>query len=254
MSKRYKDSKKNKKLTLIFEITILIAILIFYGIKIIKWFIDNNENEHIQEKISSYIEKNVEQENEKDKDDKYMIDFKSLKEINEDTCGWIKVGSTNIEYTIVKTDNNVYYLNHNFEKKENVAGWIFADYRNTFNETDQNRIIYGHNMKNGSMFAQLSDILKKEWYKKEENKYITLVTAEKTEKYEVFSIYEEKASDYPIKTDFLNYREYVSFIETLKNKSIYNFNTDTSNIKRILTLSTCGKDISNRIILHAKLL
>ena len=67
-------------------------------------------------------------------------------------------------------------MNHNFEKKYNIAGWIFADYKNNFDKTDKNIVIYGHNRKDGSMFGTLKNILKEEWYSNEENFVIDFIT------------------------------------------------------------------------------
>lgn len=255
MEKRHNKSRRIKNVLLLFIIIILIVILVYCGIKIAEWFIDNNENEQLQEELSNYIEKDIGKNNEKDDEiERYNIDFESLKKINADTCGFLKVNNTSIEYLIVKANNNEYYINHNFEKKQNVAGWIFADYKNKFDNTDYNIIIYGHNMKNGSMFGTLSDTLKEEWYENEENKYITLVTIDGTKKYEVFSIYEEEASDYPIQTEFSSNIEYINFLKIIKRKSIYDFNVNITDTKGILTLSTCSNNNLNRVILHAKLL
>ena len=73
------------------------------------------------------------------------------------------------------TDNN-YYLTHNLKKEYNGSGWVFMDYRNDLDGKDKNIIIYGHNMRDGSMFGSLKEILSANWYKNEENKYITFIT------------------------------------------------------------------------------
>jgi len=253
MAKRYKKNNRSIKLiVIVFILIIFIAILVISSIKIVQWFINNNENGEIQEKISNYIEENTNDNT--DKKEEYKIDFASLKEINPDMCAWLKVNNTNIEYTVVKTNNNTFYLNHNFEKKKNLGGWPFSDYRNKLDSTDYNIIVYGHNMKDGSMFGNLKDTLKEEWYQNEENRYVTFVTSNGTYKYEVFSIYEEKASDYYIQTDFDSNSEYIEFVKNLKDKSVYDFNIDVLDTNGILTLSTCGKDNRYRVVLHAKLI
>ena len=246
-----KPNNKIKILFVVILILILVGILIFSGIKIFNWFLNNKENNEIKENILSYVEEIENDEN--DKKTEYSIDFDSLKEINSDIVGFLKVNNTNIEYAVVKTNNNGFYLNHNFEKKQNLGGWIFADYNNKFDDTDYNIIIYGHNIKDGSMFGTLKNTFKEEWYKNEDNKYITFITENGTRKYEVFSIYEEKASDYPIQTKFSNDSEYLEFIKNLKEKSIYEFNADVSATTEIITLSTCGNSNTNRVLLHAKL-
>ena len=91
------------------------------------WFLNNRENKKIAEEISQAI---IIDEESKEEKDKYKVNFQDLKDKNSDTVGFLKVNGTNIEYTVVKGTNNSYYLKHNFNKKSNSAGWIFADYKN----------------------------------------------------------------------------------------------------------------------------
>ena len=152
--------KKNKILITLIQI-VLIAVIIFSGIKIIEWIKSNKKNKDIM----SEIKENVVINNEMDSNnEEYKIDFAKLKQKNSDAIAWIKVNGTDIDFPVVKGTDNSYYLTHNFDKEKNKAGWIFADYRNKFDGTDKNIIIYGHNMKNGSMFASLKDVIKEEWY------------------------------------------------------------------------------------------
>ena len=152
--------KKNKILITLIQI-VLIVVIIFSGIKIIEWIKSNKKNKDIM----SEIKENVVINNEMDSNnEEYKIDFAKLKQKNSDAIAWIKVNGTDIDFPVVKGTDNSYYLTHNFDKEKNKAGWIFADYRNKFDGTDKNIIIYGHNMKNGSMFASLKDVIKEEWY------------------------------------------------------------------------------------------
>ena len=252
-AKRY-ETKERQKRKIKFNIRsllmlVFIVLLIFSGIKIIKWIFGNKQNDEVQRSLEQYVE--IKEDENDTQDNGYKIDFKALKEKNSDTIGWLKVNGTNIEYVVVKGTDNDYYLSHNFEKQNNSAGWIFADYRNKFDYTDYNTVIYGHNMKNDSMFGTLKNVLSDEWYNNEENRHIILVTERGTFTYEVFSVYEEKASDYPIQTGFSNDNEYLNFLNTIKDKSIKDFNVELSAEKGILTLSTCGNDNKNRVILHA---
>ena len=99
--------------------------------------------------------------------------------------------------------------------------------------------------------SEIKNVLNEEWYNNEENRHIVLVTERGTFTYEVFSVYEDKASDYPITTEFKNDNEYLKFLKTIKKKSKYNFNVDVSEEKSILTLSTCATNNQNRVTLHA---
>ena len=244
--------KKNKKYKeVIFNLIvymILLFILIYSGIKIYKWYKDKTSNKEIVEQIKETVV--VEDKNEYKEE--YTIDFNKLIEQNKETVAWIKVNNTNIEYPVVKANNNNFYLNHSFDKSENLAGWIFADYRNKFDNTDKNIIIYGHNMRDGSMFGSLKNILNSDWYENEENTNITLYTENEKCIYKVFSIYKIESEDYYIKTEFSNDNEFEQFVNTIKNRSIKKFDIDVSKEDNILTLSTCANNNRYRIVLHAK--
>ena len=150
--------KKGKIFIFIIQI-ILIAVIIFSGIKIIEWIKSNKKNKEIMSEIKENIVMN---DGTNSNDEEYRVDFEKLKQKNPDTIAWIKVNGTDIDFPVVKGIDNSYYLTHNFNKEKNKAGWIFADYRNKFDGTDKNIIIYGHNMKDGSMFASLKNIIKEE--------------------------------------------------------------------------------------------
>ena len=88
------------------------------------------------------------------------IDFESLRKINSDVKGWIKVNGTKINYPFVQTSDNSFYLNHSFDKSKNKNGWVFLDYRNNLNNPNQkNCILYAHNMKNQTMFGTLKNTM-----------------------------------------------------------------------------------------------
>lgn len=246
---RKKKNKKYKKV--IFNLIvymILLLVLVYSGVKIYKWYKDNNKNNEIAEQIKGTV---VVEEKSEDKEE-YTIDFNKLKEQNKETVAWIKVNNTNIEYPVVKTKNNEFYLNHSFDKSENLGGWIFADHKNKFNGTDKNIVIYGHNMKDNSMFGTMQKILNPEWYNNEENTNIILKTEGKNYIYKVFSIYRIENEDYYIKTEFNNDSEFEQFLNTLKARSIRDFNMDMLESDSILTLSTCDNNNKYRVVLHAK--
>lgn len=185
---------------------------------------------------------------------KINVDFAALKAQNPDTVGYIKVNGTSIDYVVVKAADNEFYLNHDFNKNYNSAGWIFADYRNKFDTTDKNIVIYGHNMRDGSMFGTLKYILKSEWQEDSNNREVTLVTEQGQYKYQVFSVYSRDAEEYYINTEFNNIDEYTNFINEMKSRSYYDFGVEVNSNDKILTLSSCIGYGSERVILHAKLI
>ena len=252
MTKRRLKKKYRIFLTSIFALICLIC-LIYSIINIINWKLDVDRNKSIQENISENIEV-IQYNGEDNKVNKYNVDFKSLKEQNPDVVSYLKVNNTNIDYIVVRGKDNKYYLSHNFNKEYNVAGWIFSDYHNKFDDTDKNIIIFGHNTRDGSMFGTLKNVLNKEWYENKENHEVILVTEKDTYYYQVFSTYSVPVEDYYINTEFKDDNEFVEFIKTIKSRSIYDYGVDVSSKDRILTLSTCTPGATGRVVLHAKLM
>lgn len=251
MAKRFKEKPKKtaKQKVINLMLLIFIGLFIISAKEIIEWYLRNKENAKIQQKISQSI---VIREDEKNIQDKYIINFQELKQKNSDTVGWIKVNGTEVEHVVLQATDNDYYLTHNFEKNYNKSGWIFADYKNKLDGTDKNLIIYGHNVKDNSMFGSLRNILKEEWYNNKENYEVILITEKETAIYEVFSVYKIENEDYYLQTNFTSNEEFAKFINTIKLRSVKNFNVELTEKDKILTLSTCANNDNYRIVLHAK--
>ena len=251
--KRYNDDKKKKKrkakkIIIPILLLIFISIMIFTGIKIFNWLKENkNSNDIIED-----IQDSISIDDNTDTVDKYNIDFGSLKQKNSDTIAWLKVNGTDIEYPVVKTTNNDFYMTHSFDKSYNSAGWVFMDYKNKFDGTDNNMVIYGHNRRDGSMFGTLKNILTEEWQNNEENFIIPFITEQEKSEYQVFSVYRIEKEDYYITTNFGTDNEFKKFIDKIKSRSVKDFNVDVSTEDHILTLSTCADNNKYRVVLHAK--
>ena len=250
-----KKEKKEKKNTnqiinsiLNLFLIIFISLFIYSSMKIGRWYLNSKQNEKVKEEISKAI---TFQKNENGEDE-YMIDFESLKAQNPDTVAYLKVNNTDVDFAVVKTTNNGYYLSRNFNKEYNLGGWIFADYKNRFDGTDKNIVVYGHNMRDGSMFGTLKDILKEEWYNNEENYEIIFISENEKSIYQVFSIYQIEVEDYYIKTNFANDEDFKNFLNTIKNRSVKDFNIELTENENILTLSTCSNNNQYRVVLHAR--
>ena len=232
---------------------ILICVFTFgfvYGsYKVFTWKKDNDNTLDIKNEIDKSIDIVVNNDIVS-----FNIDFDSLKRVNKDTVAYLKVNNTNIDYVVVKGNDNSYYLKHNLYKKKSSAGWVFADYHNKFDGSDKNIVIYGHNMKSGIMFGSLKKVLNEKWYLNEDNRLINLITTDKEHLYYVFSVYKIKKENYYINTKFKNNFEFLTFINTLSKRSIYNFGVKLDENDKILTLSTCSSGSSYRTVLHAKLI
>lgn len=247
--KRNKNSIKNrKKKNIMIKCIQLICVIliIFSSMEIYKWVKENNENRDALGKLQNIISKDT--KNDKDNE----INYNALQSINSDIVAWIKINNTNVNYPVVQTENNEFYLNHNIEKNENKAGWIFMDYRNNLNNKDKNIIIYGHNRMDGSMFSSLKNLFQKQWYENEQNLKIQLITESETLIYQIFSIYEINNEDYYITTGFDNNEKFNQFLNNIKSRSIKDFGVNVTEKDQILTLSTCSSNNKDRYVVHAK--
>ena len=214
---------------------------------------NNKIKEEIKQNVTVITEKKHDEETGKEIiEEQYVVDFNSLKQQNSDTVAYLKIKNSDIEYAVVKANDNDYYLTHNFKKQYNTAGWIFADYKNKFDGTDKNIVIYGHSMKDESMFGSLYRIFNSEWLNNSDNLDIIFNTADGDHIYRIFSMYRIEAEDYYITTNFSSDKELDTFIKTLKSRSSRNFNTSVDGSDQIITLSTCTSDLSKRIAVHAK--
>lgn len=177
-----------------------------------------------------------------------------LKETNRDTVGWVTVNNTTVNYPVVQSTNNSYYLNHDFNKHSNSLGWIFMDYRNNATDLDQNTVIYGHNIaKDKLMFGNLSATLNPNWYTKASNQYITFNTSSKDMQWRIFSIYKIAATNDYLYNTFETQEDFLTFANKIKSRSIYDFGVEIKENDKLLTLSTCQNSGKSRLVVHAVL-
>ncbi len=269
MKKKLKIKWKN--IILIILIITSFILLIYSLINIINWFNDNNKSKEIindlNEKIIVTQDNEIntitfQNEEEIKEDDPYWdfikmslinVNLNELKNINDETVGWLKVNGTNINYPFVQANDNKYYLTHDFYKQNNGGGWVFLDYRNKKELEDKNNIIYAHGRANETMFGSLKNILSSEWINDEKNFTIQISTDNKSYLWQVFSIYKILNTNDYIKIDFNDDEDFLNFINKLKNRSNFDFKTTVNKNDRILTLSTCYNNYQ-KVVLHAKLI
>jgi sortase B len=179
-------------------------------------------------------------------------------DINPDYFGWIRVTGTNIDYPFVRSHDNKDYLTLDFNRNYSDAGSLFMDYRNLGNFNDKHTIIYGHYMKNKTLFHNLTLYHEKDFY--EENQVIEIAGLYETKTYKIFSVYEISADDYAFTLDFDEEIDYQNYLETLKKLSRHTneLENELENeieidpTKRLLSLVTCSYGVGNgRTIIHA---
>ena len=144
-----------------------------------------------------------------------MLTLMNFLKKNPDTVGWIKVEGTKVNYPVVQSTDNDYYLSHAFNKTANQGGWIFADYRVNFKDFGKNTIIYGHNMNNKTMFGSIPNMLYNSYLSNSSNYYIKMSTPTSNSVWKVFSIYTVDPQTYYLKTNFKS-EPYSKFLSTLK--------------------------------------
>ncbi len=277
---RYKYQKviRKKKRKLRLRKWVIVCFFIFFlGVflfslyQLYAWFVDNKEIETMQDEIKEEVKVTEKEDTENtetvnppvDEKDDYWdyikmnlleVDFNELLTKNSDTVGWVQVKGTNINYPIVQTTDNSYYLSHAFDKSVNDAGWVFMDYRNDAINFNQNTIIYAHSRYNGTMFGSLKNILNSSWYTNKENHIIRLSTPTENTMWQVFSVYTVPKESYYITPSFNTEEEYSEFLDTVKSRSEVDFSGTVNTSDKVLTLSTCKDNYGNRIVMHAKLI
>lgn len=171
----------------------------------------------------------------------------------EDYRGWIKIDNTNINYPIVQGKDNSFYLDKDINKNYLSSGSIFMNYLN-HGSNDENTVLFGHHMRNKTMFAQLNKYKEKEFFYGN-NDIVIEVENGKVLKYKVFSAYVTDSKDNYIKTNFDDKDQYKEFLEDIKNKSQYKLDIDVNENDKIITLSTCSYEFNDaRMVVHGKLL
>lgn len=191
----------------------------------------------------------IAKENVKISKNERKIDFKKLKSQNQDIAGWIYIRGTTIDYPIVQGKDNEEYLHQDFNKKKSSTGTIFLDNNCKKDFTSDNNIIYGHHMKNGTMFAQLLKFREKSFLKKHNE--IMIFTPDRTIHLKVISAYAQKAQN-KIPVTFANDEQKKAYIKKIESMSEQTIKTSRINDSHIYTFVTCsyeGED--NRTYVHA---
>jgi len=176
--------------------------------------------------------------------------FDKMRSVNPDYAGWLSISGTAVDYPVVKGEDNKFYLNHGFEMESNVAGAIFMDYRNKNDGTDKNIVIYGHNMKNGTMFKGLMGYKRTGFF--DDNRFIVFNDGREESVWEIFSAYVTDTGFNYIRTEFTDL-QFDVFVREISNKSMHNADGDMEGIDEVLTLSTCSYEFDDaRFVVHAR--
>ncbi len=238
---------------------ISIVALVVSSVYIVGYFTEQKEQisviEDIREEYSA-----VKSNTDKNDEGEYQS-FNKLLSINGDTMGWINIPGTEVDNPVVLHTDNDFYLNHNFLKEKSRYGTLFFDCQSSFSSigVSQNLVIYGHEMKDGSMFGSLKRYKNINFYK--ENPLIKLKTRYADAKYKIFAVFiadafPEKVGDYTFdyrSTDFASQDDFLYWINSIKERSIINTGIDVEAGDQIVTLSTCTGEFENaRLVIMAR--
>lgn len=231
--------KKNGGSNIVSNIILVIAIVVFavsayklYGI-----FSEYNKGDKEYQKIQDLVINTDKKDD--TKEETFSVDFEKLLEMNSDVVGWIRFDEpSEINYPVVQGRDNEEYLKRTFEANTNKLGTLFVDVNNPGDFSGRNTFIYGHNMKNGSMFAQLLKYKDDSFYK--EHPYFYIYTPDgKVRTYEIFSAGVVKDTSDSYIMDYADDAAFQTYIDYIKQQSAYPTSAEVTTASKIVSLSTC---------------
>ena len=182
-----------------------------------------------------------------------MSRTEKLQQINRQIVGWIQVEGTAINNPIMQAGDNDFYLDHNHLNEKSRSGSIFLDYRNDARIVGKHTILYGHVMRDGTMFGQLPNYANQQFLDAHPTFEIELMGNQY--KVEIFSAYETTTDFYYIETVFPTKEAYATFLQSIRQKSIVSTLADVVPEDDVITLSTCTTSTFNekRFVIHGKM-
>lgn len=233
--------RKVKKWVYVVILVVLLVLFAFTLFNFLKLVINYSKTKNLVTDLQKEVTKDVIVDDSSSEEERYTLDFSSLKKKNTDTVGWLEIKDTSINYPLVQTNNNNYYLTHSFDKSNNVNGWVFVNYINNKDFSDQNTTIFAHD----SLFKPLKNIYNSN---NKDNFNIYIYLEDKVYIYEVFSLYITDSYNVEILRDNLS----TDVLQQVIENSSYDYNAEVDENDHILTLSTCFNEGEKRIIVHAK--
>lgn len=210
------------------------------------------------EELKEIVAAEPEAEEEPEEKPEIPVDFEALKEENEDVYAWIRIPGTNVDYPILQDEeDNGYYLNHTIDGIEAIEGSIYTENYNSKDFDDPNTVIYGHNMKNGSMFRTLHNYEDRTFF--DENREIFIYQPDRILEYRIFAAYVYDNRHLLLNYDLEDPVVFQQYIDDIFNTRAMNAYIDDSvevdTDDRILTLSTCNAGIeTQRYLVQAVLI
>lgn len=172
-----------------------------------------------------------------DERDSLTVDLTALKAVNPEVVGWLLVDNTDISYPVVQGTDNDKYLKTAYDGTKSNAGSIFMNANNALDLSDTHTLIYGHNMRDDSMFGKLLDFEDPAYLN--EHRYFTLYNESGEHKYEIYSAFVTYSASF-VYTDHFEFTwDHYDFIEKSLESSILDMGVEVTEHDKIVTLSTC---------------
>jgi len=254
------DNHKSKKTlslgNIIRYLIMAIAAIVFLysGFMLAKIYLEYKQGDDIYKAIANSVlvpvEATVSDSETEEKQLPFKYDHQALLNINSEGVGYLYIPSINIQLPLAQGSDNDYYLTHAFNRTYNGSGALFEDYRISNGLSATNVIIYGHNMKNGSMFAKLSKYLTPSFYQTEGNDIFYIYTENKLREYKIFSAYISEPISSTYTYNFTSVSALQEYAKSMKQLSSYNTGVDISSTNQVVTFSTCTGDGTQRIIVQ----
>lgn len=247
-----------KKILIIIGCILLLLGLLLGGIGLWKVLNEKNAGQSYEElKLELDIEPLVEVPKIENERIENPIDFDSLTAQYPDVYAWIRIPGTRVDYPIVQREgDNGYYLTHTIEGKKRTEGAIYTEDYNGKDFSDANTVIYGHNMKNGSMFKTLHKYKDRAFF--EENSTIYIYQKDRVLIYKIFAAYIYDNRHLMLSFDFEDENIFQNYLENVLTKKDMSSNIDTrvgvTTNDKIITLSTCNNNDAQRYLVQAVLI
>ena len=180
------------------------------------------------------------------------LDIGALQTVNEEVLGWLEIPGTAVSYPLVQGTDNQYYLEHTWDREPSAAGAIFLETQCSRDLSGFNTVVYGHRMRDGSMFGSLKYYREQRY--REEHPFVYITDGQACRRYEVFAAYEVPVSGTAYQIGFPGEEDRQAFLEDCAARSVIETGVVPTVRDRILTLSTCtGKGHDARWVVQARL-
>ena len=263
-----KEKKKGRMGGIIRNLVLIIAaaVFLFSAYQLVMIYLEYKKGTDEYDKIRQYAVESPVKEETKENDEAEgeeegeeaqevqepqgpQIDFEALKVVNPDVVGWIEIETLDISYPIVQTTDNDHYLHYTFEGQRNANGAIFLEHTNSSDFEDCNTIIYGHNMRNGSMFGTFRKLHEQSNLT---SPYVWICTPKHTWRYKIFSVHTASVTGETYTLFSMADEQFAEYLKSMKSASELQLDAEADKDDKVITMSTCTGNSSTRFVIQAK--